>query len=64
MMAEMNDFKRRAHELVDNLPDTAEWRELANEVAIVQDIEEGLADSNAGLLTENSEVRLQYEGGE
>jgi hypothetical protein len=63
-MAEMTDFKRRAHELVDNLPDTAEWRELANEVAIVQDIEEGLADSNAGLLTENAEVRLQYEGGE
>jgi len=57
-------FKERAHLLVDSLPDDADWKELAAEIAVLQDIEEGLYDSDDGNLLENEEVRLRYEGGE
>ena len=57
-------FKAQAHLLIDSLPDDANWRQLANEIAVLQDIEEGLADSDEGRLLDNEEVRLQLEGGE
>jgi hypothetical protein len=57
-------FKERAHLLVDSLPDDADWKELAAEIAVLQDIEEGLYDSEDGNLLDNEEVRLRYEGGE
>jgi hypothetical protein len=60
-MAETITFKERAHILIECLPDGADWRDLGAEVAVVQDIEEALADSAAGLLTGNEEVRRQYD---
>jgi hypothetical protein len=57
-------FKAQAHLLIDSLPDDADWRMLANELAVLQDIEEGLADSDEGNLLDNDEVRRQFEGGE
>ena len=57
-------FKAQAHLLVDSLPDDANWRQLASEIAVLRDIEEGLADSDEGRLLDNEEVRLQLEGGE
>ena len=57
MAASVQGFKQRAHELIDQLPDDADWKDLAYEVSIVQDIEEGLRDSAAGRVVSNNEVR-------
>jgi hypothetical protein len=61
---EASTFKAQAHLLIDSLPDDATWKMLANEIAVLQDIEEGLADSEEGNLLDNDEVRLRYGGGE
>jgi predicted transcriptional regulator len=53
-------FKQRAHALVDQLPDSADWKDLAYEASMIQDIEEGLRDSEAGKVTSNAEVRQQF----
>lgn len=53
-------FKQKAHELVDQLPEGANWKDLAHEVSVIQDIEEGLADIEAGRVTENNEDRRQF----
>jgi len=53
-------FKQRAHALIDQLPETADWKDLAYEASVIQDIEEGLRDSDAGRVTDNSEVRRKF----
>lgn len=53
-------FKQRAHTLVDELPETADWKDLAYEVSVMQDIEEGLRDSEADRVTENTLVRKRF----
>ncbi|MGH8539026.1 MAG: hypothetical protein ACRETW_00785 [Stenotrophobium sp.] len=53
-------FKQKAHALIDQLPDTADWKDLAYEASIIQDIEEGLVDSDTGRVTENNEVRRRF----
>ncbi|MBL6751566.1 MAG: hypothetical protein ISP90_13650 [Nevskia sp.] len=60
MTASVPSFKQQAHELIDRLPSTASWKDLAYEASIIQDIEEGLADSEAGRVTDNNEVRRQF----
>ena len=40
--------KREAHELIDALPDSATWEDVAYEVELRASIERGLADSDAG----------------
>jgi hypothetical protein len=40
--------KRQAHDLIDALPDSATWEDLAYEVELRASIERGLADSDAG----------------
>jgi predicted transcriptional regulator len=53
-------FKQQAHTLIDNLSDDAGWKDLAYEISVIQDIEEGLADSAAGRVVETNEVRRQF----
>lgn len=53
-------FKQRAHTLVDQLPETADWKDLAYEASIMQDIEAGLRDSEADRVTENTLVRKRF----
>ena len=53
-------FKQQAHALIDRLPEGADWKDLVYEASIIQDIEEGLADSEAGRVTENNEVRRRF----
>lgn len=60
MAANLQSFKQRAHELIDELPDDADWKDLVYEVSIVQDIEEGLRDSAAGRVVSNNEVRALF----
>lgn len=54
------NFKQRAHTLVDQLPDTANWKDLAYEASVMEDIEEGLRDSDAGRVTDNADVRKRF----
>lgn len=53
-------FKQRAHNLVDQLPDTADWKDLAYEASVMQDIEEGLRDSESDRVTDNATARKQF----
>ncbi|MGH8445878.1 MAG: hypothetical protein ACREVL_11455 [Solimonas sp.] len=59
-MTATSSFKQQAHALIDRLPDTADWKDLAYEASIIQDIEEGLADSDAGRATENNDLRRRF----
>lgn len=42
--------KRQAHELINNLPESATWEDVAYEVELRASIERGLADADAGRL--------------
>ena len=53
-------FKEQAHALIEQLPDTADWKDLAHEVSVMQDIEDALQDSAADRVTDNAEVRRQF----
>lgn len=53
-------FKREAHKLIDSLPESAGWEELAEQVEAILDIEAGLADSAAGRVTDNAQVRREF----
>lgn len=53
-------FKQEAHALIDALPDTATWSDLAEQVELILDIKAGLADSAAGRVTDNDQVRREF----
>ena len=50
MAANAPPLKQQAHALVENLPDTATWDDLAYEAELRASIERGLADSESGRL--------------
>jgi hypothetical protein len=60
MNARARNFKQQAHELIDRLPDAADWKDLVHEASVLQDIEEGLSDSEANRVVDNKEVRLKF----
>ena len=47
-MADAPDIRPDAKRLVDQLPATASWDDLAYEIYVRQSIEQGVADANAG----------------
>ena len=53
-------FKQEAHKLIDDLPETASWDDLAEQIEAIIDIEAGMADSAAGRVTENAQVRREF----
>ncbi len=53
-------IKNEAHRLVDQLPDSASWDELMEQIWIRQSIEAGIADSEAGRTTSVEEIRDSY----
>jgi len=53
-------LKQTAHQLIDELPDDASWKDLIYELSVLQDIEEGLNDSEAGRTIDNATVRKQF----
>jgi len=55
-MTEPRNIKPDAKRLVENLPDSATWDDLAYEVYVRQAIEAGLADADAGRLLEHDEA--------
>ena len=55
-MSDDKNIKAEAHRLVDGLPDSASWDDLAYEVYVRQAIESGLSDVNAGRVVEHEEA--------
>ncbi|MBP6053991.1 MAG: hypothetical protein KA739_19270 [Pseudomonadales bacterium] len=53
--------KHEAHKLIDELPDGVTWQELAYRLEVRADIEEGLADINAGRMTDVKDLRREYD---
>jgi len=52
-MPESRNIKPDARRLVEDLPETATWDDLAYEVYVRQSIEAGLADAEAGRLIDH-----------
>jgi predicted transcriptional regulator len=55
-MADHSSIKPGARELVENLPESATWDDLAYEVYVRQAIELGLADVEAGRTVPHDEA--------
>lgn len=55
-MADTPNIKPEARRLVDELPETASWDDLAYEVYVRQSIDAGLADAEAGRLVGHDEA--------
>ena len=53
-------IKEAAYRLVDQLPDDATWDDLMRKAYERQAIESGLADSEAGRVTDVEAVRRRY----
>ena len=56
----VNSIKEAAYRLVDQLPDDATWDDLMRKAYEQQAIEAGLADSEAGRVTDVETVRRKY----
>ena len=52
--------KQTTLQIIDALPDDASWKDLIYELSVLQDIEEGLRDSEAGRTIDNATVRKQF----
>ena len=44
------NLKQQAHQLIDQLPDTATWDDVVYQLAVRRSVEKGLAQADAGLL--------------
>lgn len=60
MSASARNVKQLAHELVDQLPETATWDDVIYEIAVRREIEIGLADSEAGRIVSVEEVMKEF----
>lgn len=60
MMMPTPRLKQTAHQIIDELPDDASWKDLIYELSVLQDIEEGLNDSEAERMIDNAAVRKQF----
>lgn len=55
-MSDSPNIKLEARRLVDSLPDSATWDDLAYEVYVRQSVEAGLADADAGRVVNHDEA--------
>lgn len=53
-------LKQQAHALIDRLPDSATWDDVVYELAVRRSVERGLADAEAGRLTDVKDVRREF----
>ncbi len=60
MSAISKSFKQRAHDLIEALSDDADWKVLAYEASVLQEIDEGLRDSDAGKIVASADVRRMF----
>jgi hypothetical protein len=54
------NIKEEARRLIDKLPEDITWDDLMHQIYVRQCIEAGLADSEAGKVTEVAEVRARF----
>jgi hypothetical protein len=52
--------KEEAKRLIEKLPENMTWDDLMHEIYVRQSIERGLADSEAGKVTDVGEVRAKF----
>ncbi|WP_386079126.1 hypothetical protein ACFIOZ_14765 [Vreelandella sp. F11] len=52
--------KDDAHKLIEQLPANATWEDLMHEIYIRETIEKGMADSQAGNVTNVGDIRKKY----
>lgn len=60
MTANTPPLKQQAHTLVDNLPESATWDDLAYEAELRASIDRGLADSEAGRVVAIEEMMREF----
>jgi predicted transcriptional regulator len=54
------NVKQEAQRLIERLPENITWDDLMHEIYVRQAIEAGLADSEAGRLTDVEQVREKF----
>jgi predicted transcriptional regulator len=54
------NVKEAARQLVENLPEDVTWDDLMYQIYVRQNIEAGLADSEAGRVVEVDEIRKRF----
>lgn len=60
MAVAAQNIKQMAHDVIDRLPENATWKDVSCEISILQDIEDGLANSDANRTTSNNDVRRRF----
>jgi len=53
-------LKQKVHALMDRLPDDASLRDMAEALSVVEDIEAGLSESDAGLGVDTATLRKRF----
>lgn len=53
-------IKAQAHQLVDNLPDSATWEDVMYRIYVRQAIDAGIKDSDEGRTIDVKEVRRRF----
>jgi len=59
-LAMTSPLKQQAHALVDSLPESATWEDLAYEAELRASIDRGLADSEAGRLIPVEDLMKEF----
>lgn len=60
MSATAATLKKQAHALIDQLPEDATWHDVAEALAVIEDIEAGLTESNQGLGVDTAALRKRF----
>lgn len=53
-------IKEQAHQLLDNLPDSATWEDVMYRIYVRQAIDAGVKDSDEGRTIDVKEVRKRF----
>jgi len=53
-------IKHKAHQLLDNLPDTATWEDIMYRIYVRESIEAGINDSNNDRTKDIKDVRKRF----
>lgn len=53
-------LKQQAHALIDQLPDDATWHDVAEALSVIEDIEAGIAESDAGRGVDTATLRKRF----
>jgi len=57
---QIENVKEKAHQLLNNLPDSATWEDLMYRIYVREAIEAGIKDSDQGRTVDVAEVRKKF----